>query len=60
MKENITATLFVMAHLLIVLGHGKVHSHLHIEAGLPQGMFIGIVIIVSPVLATASLWPLIS
>ena len=56
MKEKITAALIVTVHLLVVLGHGKAHSQLHIQPNLWQGRFITLVIVIGPVLAMALLW----
>ncbi len=56
MKEKLTASLFVMLHLLIALGHGQAHSQLHIEPTTWQRAFIALVIVIGPVLAMALLW----
>jgi len=56
MKEKLTATLFVMLHLLIVLRHGEAHSQLHIGPTIWQRTFIALVIVFGPVLAMALLW----
>ena len=55
-KKKLTATLFVMLHLLIVLGHGKAHSQLHIEPTIWQRAFIALVIVIGPLLSMALLW----
>jgi hypothetical protein len=56
MKEKITAALIVAVHLLVVLGHGRVHSQLHIQPNMWQGIFIAVVIVIGPVLAMTLLW----
>jgi len=56
MKEKTAATLFVMVHFLIALGHGKAHSQLHIGASTWQVLFIAVVIFIGPLLAMALLW----
>ena len=56
MKQNVTASLIVMVHLLVLLIHGNAHLHLHIDMQRWQSAFIAIVIFVGPVLATALLW----
>jgi hypothetical protein len=56
MREKITAALIVTVHSLVVLGHGKAHSQLHIQPDIWQGTFIAVVIVIGPVLATALLW----
>ena len=56
MKERIAATLVVMVHLLVVLGHGVAHQQLHIQANIWQGTFIAVVIFIGPVVAMALLW----
>jgi hypothetical protein len=56
MREKITAVLIVTVHLLVVLGHGKVHSQLHIQPNIWQGSFIAVVIVIGPVVAMALLW----
>jgi len=56
MKERITATLVVVVHLLVVVGHGVVHQQLQIQANIWQRTFIGVVIFIGPVVAMALLW----
>ena len=56
MKDKLTATFFVMLHLLIVLAHGKSHSQLHIHPTTWQGIFIALVIVIGPILAMSLLW----
>jgi len=55
-KEKITATLVVMVHLLVVLGHGVAHQQLHIQPNIWQRTFIAVVIFIGPVVAMALLW----
>jgi cytochrome bd-type quinol oxidase subunit 2 len=56
MKQNVTASLIVIVHLLVLFIHGNAHLHLHIDTQRWQSAFIAIVIFVGPVLATALLW----
>ena len=56
MKDKLTATLFVMLHLLIVLAHGRSHSQLHIHPTTWQAIFIALVIVIGPILAMSLLW----
>jgi hypothetical protein len=49
-------TIIVLAHMIVLLGHGAAHSHLHIRASQWQSAFIAIVIFSSPVLAAFLLW----
>jgi len=56
MKQKIVATLLVTLHLLVVLGHGRAHSQLHIQPSIWQGMFIAVVIVIGPMLAMVLLW----
>jgi hypothetical protein len=56
MKVTITATLAVMVHLLVVLGHGLAHHQLQIQANMWQGTFIAVVIFIGPRVAMALLW----
>ena len=56
MKRNVTASLIVIVHLLVLLIHGNAHLHLHIDTQRWQSTFIAIVIFVGPVLAAALLW----
>lgn len=49
-------TLIVLAHVVVVFGHGAAHSHLQIEPSPRQNAFIAIVIFASPVLAALLLW----
>jgi cytochrome bd-type quinol oxidase subunit 2 len=55
-REKIMAVLIVMAHLLVVLVHGKAHSQLHIQENIWQNTFIAVVIVIGPVLAMTLLW----
>jgi len=56
MKKRMTATLVVMVHLLVVLGHGVAHEQLHIQPNIWQRTFIALVIFIGPVVAMALLW----
>ncbi|HEY6126940.1 MAG TPA: hypothetical protein VIW23_02045 [Candidatus Acidoferrum sp.] len=49
-------TIIVLAHMIVLLSHGRAHSHLHIEPSQWQSAFIAIVIFSSPVLAAFLLW----
>jgi hypothetical protein len=55
-KEKLTATLFVMLHLVIVLVHGEAHSQLHIQPTFWQRSFIALVIVIGPVIAMSLVW----
>src|SRR5215472_4024954 len=46
MKKRMTATLVVMVHLLVVLGHGVAHEQLHIQPNIWQRTFIALVIFI--------------
>jgi len=56
MKKRITATLVVIVHLLVVLGHGVAHEQLHIQPNIWQRTFIALVIFIGPVVAMTLLW----
>ena len=56
MRQKITAAVIVTLHLLVVLGHGRAHAQLHIQASTWQTTFIAAVIVIGPVLAMALLW----
>lgn len=56
MNRNLTASLIVMAHLLVLLVHGNAHLHLHIATQRWQSAFIAMVIFAGPVLAVVLLW----
>jgi hypothetical protein len=49
-------TLIVLAHMIVLFGHGMAHSHLQIEPSPWQREFIGIVIFATPLLAALLLW----
>ena len=49
-------TLIVLAHVIVLLGHGAAHAHLQIEPSPGQRLFIAIVIVAVPVLAALLLW----
>jgi hypothetical protein len=49
-------TLIVLAHMVVLVGHGAAHSHLQIEPSPWQHAFIAVVILATPVLAALLLW----
>jgi hypothetical protein len=56
MKEKLIATLLVALHVAVAVGHGNAHLHLHIQLSAWQRIFIGVVILIGPVLAVGLLW----
>jgi hypothetical protein len=48
--------LIVLVHMVVLLGHGAAHSHLHIEPSPWQRAFIQMFIFATPVLAALLLW----
>jgi hypothetical protein len=53
---KIAATLIVLLHFLVLLGHSTAHMELHIGASTWQAAFIVLVIFVGPLLAMGLLW----
>lgn len=51
-----SATLFVLMHLAVLLGHGAAHGHLQIGTTRWQSAFIAIVIFICPLLAMGLMW----
>jgi hypothetical protein len=51
-----SATLLVLTHLAVLVGHGAAHTHLQIGTNRWQSAFIAVVIFVCPVLATGLIW----
>jgi len=49
-------TLIVLAHMIVLFGHGAAHWHLQIEPNPWQRLFIAIVIFAAPVFAALLLW----
>ncbi|HMI54195.1 MAG TPA: hypothetical protein VK525_21985 [Candidatus Saccharimonadales bacterium] len=49
-------TLIVLAHMIVLLGHGMAHSHLRIEPSPWQRAFILVVIFAAPGIAAPVLW----
>jgi cytochrome bd-type quinol oxidase subunit 2 len=50
------ALLVIIAHALIVSLHGSAHRRLNIELSQIQSVFIGLVIIIAPLLAGLLIW----
>jgi len=53
---KIVITGLVIVHLAVSLWHGSAHTHLGIELSTGQTLFIYIVIIVAPVVASILVW----
>ena len=49
-------TLIVLAHMIVLFGHGAAHSHLQVKPSHWQQSFIEIVIVAAPVVAAFLLW----
>jgi hypothetical protein len=49
-------TVIVVAHLLANIAHGMAHSQLHIGLSPAGTLFVGVVILVCPLLAMVLLW----
>ncbi len=47
---------FVIVHLAVLFWHDSAHTHLGIELSMEQTLFINIVIIIVPVVATVLVW----
>src|SRR5205814_3576734 len=51
-----SATLFILMHMAVLLGHGAAHGHLRVGATRWQSVFIAVVIFFCPLLATGLIW----
>lgn len=56
MNKRLVATLLVVLHFLVVMGHGQAHLQLQIQSSIWQSIFITLVIVIGPLLAALLLW----
>ena len=57
MRETIlTITAMMLLHAVVVILHGVAHLQIPVTLSVEQGLFIGLVIILSPILAVGLLW----
>ena len=49
-------TFLVLVHLVITVAHGAAHRELQIGLGSPENLFVGLVVVIAPVLAMGLAW----
>jgi hypothetical protein len=56
MKIAQYGTAIVAMHVLVHVLHGFAHHEIPVSLSLPQGLFVGVVVILAPIIAAGLLW----